>query len=131
MRKLNLILLLLTPYATTTAQSSVVNWTFSATKTAEKTYEIHFIAQVQPLWHIYSQASPDDGAMLKFRVLKKSLVSHKGSLQRIGQTGGEIRGGIRYQGEVFYRHCRIHAGRQTEDQCKNEHKGPYRIHGLQ
>lgn len=37
-----------------------VSWTFSAKKTADKTYELHLTAIIQSGWHLYSQAQPED-----------------------------------------------------------------------
>jgi thiol:disulfide interchange protein DsbD len=37
-----------------------VSWTFSSKKVADKTYELHLTANLQPGWHMYSQTQPDD-----------------------------------------------------------------------
>jgi hypothetical protein len=42
------------------AQLNPVNWTFTAKKIADKTYEIHIKATIQSGWHLYSQTQPED-----------------------------------------------------------------------
>lgn len=37
-----------------------VLWTFTAKKTADKTYEVHLLATIQSGWHLYSQTQPAD-----------------------------------------------------------------------
>lgn len=37
-----------------------VNWTFSAKKIADKSYEVHLVATVDEGWHVFSQTQPDD-----------------------------------------------------------------------
>lgn len=41
----------------------VVQWNFSAKKIADKVYEVHFTPAVQSPWHIYSQSTPEGGAV--------------------------------------------------------------------
>ncbi|HQX97708.1 MAG TPA: protein-disulfide reductase DsbD family protein, partial [Chitinophagaceae bacterium] len=36
------------------------SWSFSATKVADKTYEVKMAATMQTNWHLYSQKQPDD-----------------------------------------------------------------------
>ena len=43
------------------AQESPVQWSFHATKTADKTYDVTMLASVQSPWHIYSQTTPEGG----------------------------------------------------------------------
>ena len=42
------------------AQLNPVSWSFSATKVADKTYEVKMAATMQTNWHLYSQKQPDD-----------------------------------------------------------------------
>lgn len=37
-----------------------VQWTYTAKKIADKTYEIHLTATIQNTWHLYSQTQPAD-----------------------------------------------------------------------
>jgi thiol:disulfide interchange protein DsbD len=39
---------------------SPVSWTFTAKKTADKTFEVHMTATIQKSWHLYSQNQPED-----------------------------------------------------------------------
>ena len=43
-----------------TAQLNPVSWSFSATKVADKTYEVKMVATMQTNWHLYSQKQPED-----------------------------------------------------------------------
>ena len=45
------------------AQQNPVTWTFTATKVADKTYDIHMTATIQTKWHLYSQKQPDDAVV--------------------------------------------------------------------
>lgn len=63
----------------------VVNWSFSAKKTGDMTYEVHLTAQVDEPWHIYSQSSPPGGPLpTKITFLKNPLVMLSGKVQEIG-----------------------------------------------
>ncbi len=42
------------------AQLNPIMWSFSATKTGDKSYEIKMKATIQNKWHLYSQTQPDD-----------------------------------------------------------------------
>ncbi len=37
-----------------------VQWTYTAKKIADKTYEVHLTASIQNNWHLYSQTQPED-----------------------------------------------------------------------
>ncbi|MBN8878050.1 MAG: hypothetical protein J0I32_10925 [Sphingobacteriales bacterium] len=50
-------------YLGKTQMSDVVIWGFSTNKIGDKTYEVHFTPVVQSPWHIYSQTSPEGGAL--------------------------------------------------------------------
>jgi thiol:disulfide interchange protein DsbD len=56
------------------AQLNPVTWSFSATKIADKTYEIHMKAIIQSGWHLYSQTSPK--MQLLFLPLLLSITIH-------------------------------------------------------
>lgn len=65
---------------------NVVNWAFSAKKIADKTYEIHFTPTVQNPWHIYSQTSPEGGALpTVFSFNKNPLVILDGKVKEVGR----------------------------------------------
>ncbi|MBL7741514.1 MAG: hypothetical protein JNK14_20000 [Chitinophagaceae bacterium] len=42
------------------AQVNPVNWTFTAKKINDKTYELHIAATIQSGWHLFSQSQPED-----------------------------------------------------------------------
>ena len=42
------------------SQLNPIMWSFSATKTGDKLYEIKMKATIQKKWHLYSQTQPDD-----------------------------------------------------------------------
>ena len=47
--------------ATANAQiADPVQWTYTAKKIADKTYELHITASLQNSWHLYSQQQPAD-----------------------------------------------------------------------
>jgi hypothetical protein len=61
-------------------------WSFSAKKTAEKTYEIHCRVEVNPPWHTYSQFTPDGGPLpTKFEFSKNPLYSLEGKVKENGK----------------------------------------------
>ncbi len=65
-----------TPYA----------WSFKATKVADKTYDIHCVADVQAPWHTYSQFTPDGGPLpTKFIFSKNPLYGLDGVVKENGK----------------------------------------------
>ncbi|PQV56505.1 disulfide bond corrector protein DsbC [Sediminibacterium magnilacihabitans] len=56
-----LLFILLTGYFAN-AQSNV-DWKFSVNRIADKTYQIHLKANLQPDWHIYAQNTPKGGPL--------------------------------------------------------------------
>lgn len=64
-----------------------VSWTFSAKKTADKTYEIHLTAAMQQGWHLYSQSQPEDAIAIPtgFTFTKNPLIAMNGSIKEIGK----------------------------------------------
>ena len=65
-----------TPYA----------WTFSSKKTADKTYEIHCMVDVNAPWHTYSQFTPEGGPVpTKFVFAKNPLFIEAGSVKENGK----------------------------------------------
>ena len=65
----------------------IVKWNFSAKKIADKTYELHLTPTVQSPWHIYSQRSPDGGALpTKISFAKHPLVTLAGTPKEIGKV---------------------------------------------
>lgn len=65
MKKLmGLVLLVISATLSSQAQLNPVTWSFSAKKTADKTYEIQMTATIQNNWHLYSQKQPDDAVAM-------------------------------------------------------------------
>lgn len=72
------------PFATTA--QDVVKWNFSAKKTAGRTYEVRFHAEVDKPWHIYSQSSPEEAATpTKISFSKNPLLALQGKPKEIGK----------------------------------------------
>lgn len=64
----------------------VVKWSYTAKKIADKTYEIHLTPTVQSPWHIYSQTSPEGGALpTKISFGKNPLVSIEEKTKEVGK----------------------------------------------
>lgn len=66
--------------------SEVVKWTYVSKKIADKTYEVHLTPNVQSPWHIYSQTSPEGGAIpTKIVFNKNPLVTVDGKTKEVGK----------------------------------------------
>jgi thiol:disulfide interchange protein DsbD len=73
---------------TATAQlADPVRWVYSAKKIADKTYEVHVTASIQPNWHLYSQQQPDDAIAIptSIRFNKNPLVTVSGATREVGK----------------------------------------------
>lgn len=64
-----------------------IKWSYSAKKTADKTYEIHFTATIQSGWHLYSQSQPEDAIIepTAFTFNNNPLVSLDGKVKEVGK----------------------------------------------
>jgi Disulphide bond corrector protein DsbC len=61
-------------------------WSFSAKKTADRTFEIHCTVDVKQPWHTYSQFTPDGGPFpTKFEFAKNPLYSLAGPVKENGR----------------------------------------------
>lgn len=69
------------------AQSSKqVNWTYSAKKIADKTYEVHMIATIGGNFHMYSQNVGGDGPIpTSFTFTKSPLIAIDGAPKEKGK----------------------------------------------
>ena len=86
---MKLLLPILALFITTTvfAQSDKeVQWTFSAKKVAENTYEIHMTARVNDDWHIYSQDAGEGPFATAISFSKNPLVNLEGKVKEAGQV---------------------------------------------
>jgi len=64
-----------------------VQWEYSSKKIADKTYEVHLTATMQPNWHLYSQNQPEDAINQPTEILftKNPLVSFDGKVKEVGK----------------------------------------------
>ena len=63
-----------------------VNWTATAKKIADKTYEIHLTANINNGWHIYSQTTPDGGPVpTSISFTKNPLFQLQGTAKEVGK----------------------------------------------
>jgi len=62
-----------------------VNWTYSAKKIADKTYEIHMIASIGAGWHMYAQAGGEGPISTKFTFTKNPLVALNNAPKEVGK----------------------------------------------
>lgn len=64
-----------------------VRWNYSAKKIADKTYEVHVTASIQPNWHLYSQQQPEDAIAIptSIRFNKNPLVVLNGAIKEVGK----------------------------------------------
>lgn len=64
-----------------------VQWTYTAKKIADKTYEVHLTASIMPNWHLYSQTQPDDAINMPTEILfsKNPLVTLNGPVKEVGK----------------------------------------------
>ncbi|MCX8019284.1 MAG: protein-disulfide reductase DsbD N-terminal domain-containing protein [Chitinophagaceae bacterium] len=69
------------------AQMDPVQWSFSATKVGDKTYEVKLVATLQKKWHLYSQTQPKDAIILPttFRFNPNPLITLEGKVKEIGK----------------------------------------------
>ena len=69
------------------AQLNPVTWSFSATKIADKTYEIHMKAIIQSGWHLYSQTQPEDAIAIPttFVINNNPLFTKEGTIKEVGK----------------------------------------------
>lgn len=86
MKKLVLIIVVCFVAFSSNAQLNPVTWTFTATKTGDKTYEIHMKAIIQSGWHLYSQSQPADAIAqpTTFTINANPLFSKEGKIKEVG-----------------------------------------------
>ena len=69
-------------------QAQVINpvqWTYTARKIADKTYELHISATLGDKWHIYSQDGGEGPVSTTFTFTKNPLVSLEGKTKESGK----------------------------------------------
>lgn len=64
-----------------------VSWSYSAKKTADKTYEITIVATITNGWHLYSQVQPSDAIAIPttIKINNNPLVIKEGKIKEIGK----------------------------------------------
>jgi hypothetical protein len=86
-KKLSLLILVIMAAMAGKAQLNPVTWAFTSKKIADKTYEIHITATIQPGWHLYSQTQPDDAIAepTLFTFNKNPLLTLDGNVKEEGK----------------------------------------------
>ncbi len=64
MKKLLVLAIVAFAALSSKAQLNPIMWSFSATKTGDKSYDIVMKATIQNKWHLYSQTQPDDAIVI-------------------------------------------------------------------
>ncbi len=88
MKKLTLVLSLVLGALAVQAQAlNPIEWTFSAKKIDDKTYELHLSASIQGNWHLFSQTQPDNAIIIPtaFKFNSNPLVQLEGGLKEVGK----------------------------------------------
>lgn len=88
MKKIFTFFALLISVLTVSAQiPDPVQWTYSAKKIADKTYELHLTANIQNNWHLYSQTQPADAINepTAFNFQKNPMIILNGAVKEIGK----------------------------------------------
>lgn len=69
------------------AQLNPITWSFTATKTGDKTYDIHMKATIQNNWHLYSQKQPGDAIAIptSFKIKPNPLFALDGKINEVGK----------------------------------------------
>jgi DsbC/DsbD-like thiol-disulfide interchange protein len=83
-----LLLALMTVFsAVSFAQSDrEVEWTFTAKKIADKTYEVHMTANINGDYHIYAQDGGDGPVSTSFTFKKSPLLLLEGEVKEVGKV---------------------------------------------
>lgn len=85
--KISISLLVLFITLTACAQEKPVKWNCYTKKIADKKYELHLIAVIQPGWHIYSSFQPQGsiGLPTSIKIVSNPLLIFPGKPQEKGQ----------------------------------------------
>jgi hypothetical protein len=86
-RIFTLAIVLMVGFAVKAQSLNPVTWSFSATKIADKTYEIKIVATIQAKWHLYSQNQPKDAIAIPtvFTFNANPLLTLDGKVAEIGK----------------------------------------------
>ncbi len=86
MKKITIVSFLVI-FALAAKAQNPITWTFTATKVADKTYEVHMKATIQTKWHLYSQTQPEDAIAIPTTFVFKSnpLFTLDGKIKEVGK----------------------------------------------
>ncbi|OYW17989.1 MAG: hypothetical protein B7Z54_07005 [Sphingobacteriales bacterium 12-47-4] len=81
-----LYILLFSVAACSVKAQNPVNWTYSAKKTADNTFEVKLTATIDAGWHLYSQTQPADAIAIPTEIIftKNPLLSFEGKIKEVG-----------------------------------------------
>jgi Disulphide bond corrector protein DsbC len=79
-----MFLLLFAGFANAQINNPVI-WTYSATKVADKTYELHITATITGNWHLYAQDAGEGPEPTTFRFTANPLISFDGKVKEVGK----------------------------------------------
>lgn len=86
MRHIFLSMMILGCFSANAQIANPVKWNYSAKKIADKTYEIHLTANIEPGWHLYAQEAGEGPEPTSFSFTRNPLVSHEGAVKEIGKA---------------------------------------------
>lgn len=87
MKRFFLFSLLLSAVSLAFAQSDKeVQWTFTAKKIADKTYEVHMTADINGDYHIYAQDGGEGPVSTSFNFSKNPLLILDGKVKEVGKV---------------------------------------------
>jgi DsbC/DsbD-like thiol-disulfide interchange protein len=65
--------------------SNPVKWSYTATKIADKTYEIHLTASIDGNWHLYAQDAGEGPEPTTIAFTPNPLLSFEGKVKEVGK----------------------------------------------
>lgn len=86
MKKIIVAIALMVFVGSVTAQiNNPVQWTYTAKKIADKTYELHITATIGSNWHLYAQDAGEGPEPTKLTFTANPLVSLDGKVKEVGK----------------------------------------------
>jgi DsbC/DsbD-like thiol-disulfide interchange protein len=86
MKKIIGVLVMLVFVISATAQiNNPVQWTYTAKKIADKTYELHITATIGSNWHLYAQDAGEGPEPTKLTFTVNPLISLDGKIKEVGK----------------------------------------------
>ncbi|HMK03242.1 MAG TPA: protein-disulfide reductase DsbD domain-containing protein [Ferruginibacter sp.] len=85
MKKIISVMLLLVFATLANAQiNNPVKWTYTATKIADKTYELHITANIDGNWHLYAQDAGEGPEPTTITFSSNPLLNFEGKVKEVG-----------------------------------------------